>query len=74
MTTSVHPLAVFLTTDEVCNLFNMLLSNKETQTFTHLTLLLLTKKTGDIVFVFFSFTNINKFYDKNKNKINNELI
>lgn len=29
MTTYVHPLAVFVTTDEVCNLFNMLLSNNE---------------------------------------------
>lgn len=27
MTTYVQPLAMFLTTDEVCNLFNMLLSN-----------------------------------------------
>lgn len=29
MTTYVQPLAMFLTTDEVCNLFNMLLTNNE---------------------------------------------
>lgn len=37
MTTYVHPLAMFPTTDEVCNVFNMLLSSKEKQTLTHLT-------------------------------------
>ncbi len=44
MTTYVQPLATFLTTDEVCNLFSMLFSNRQSRALTHLTCMLLKNK------------------------------
>lgn len=49
MTTYIHPLAMLLMDDEICNFFNMLLSNKQRQTFTNLTCSLLNNMAGDIL-------------------------